>query len=74
MWTAYNLFRERSFADFVEMREALEEQLGDLGPTSTVPKPKKKPAPAPSAAPPPSAPAPQTPSIKQADVDFDDAG
>ncbi|MBI1916920.1 MAG: macro domain-containing protein [Planctomycetes bacterium] len=78
MWTAYNLFRERSFADFVEMRAALEEQLGDLGPTSSVPKPKKKPAasapPQPFGAPPPSTPAPQTPSVKQADVDFDDAG
>jgi O-acetyl-ADP-ribose deacetylase (regulator of RNase III) len=77
MWTAYNLFRERSFTDFVEMRTALEDQLGDLGPTSTVPKPKKKPAasaPPLSSGPPPSPPAPQTPSVKQADVDFDDAG
>ncbi|HKB37041.1 MAG TPA: macro domain-containing protein [Gemmataceae bacterium] len=78
MWTAYNLFRERSFADFVEMRTALEDQLGDLGPTSTVPKPKKKPAPGnqpqPLAPPPATPPAPQTPSVKKSDVDFDDAG
>lgn len=35
MWTAYDLFRERSFADFGEMRQALEEILGPLGPTTT---------------------------------------
>lgn len=33
MWTAYNLFREHEFTDFAAMREALEEHLGDLGPT-----------------------------------------
>jgi hypothetical protein len=31
MWTAYNLFREKEFSDYVEMRKALEEILGDLG-------------------------------------------
>lgn len=31
MWTAYNLFREKEFTDYVEMRKALEEILGDLG-------------------------------------------
>lgn len=31
MWTAYNLFREKEFASFAEMRAALEEILGDLG-------------------------------------------
>ncbi|HJL01840.1 MAG TPA: macro domain-containing protein [Polyangiaceae bacterium LLY-WYZ-15_(1-7)] len=35
MWTAYDLFRWRQFADFGEMRKALEEILGDLGPTTT---------------------------------------
>ena len=35
MWTAYNLFREKSFTDFAQMRAALEEELGDLGPTSS---------------------------------------
>lgn len=32
MWTAYDLFRWRQFQDFKEMRSALEEILGDLGP------------------------------------------
>jgi len=31
MWTAYNLFREKSFPDFASMRAALEAELGDLG-------------------------------------------
>jgi O-acetyl-ADP-ribose deacetylase (regulator of RNase III) len=35
MWTAYNLFREKAFPDFASMRAALEEELGDLGPTSS---------------------------------------
>lgn len=34
MWTAYDLFRFRQFADFGEMRRALEEILGDLEPTA----------------------------------------
>jgi O-acetyl-ADP-ribose deacetylase (regulator of RNase III) len=34
MWTAYQLFREREFTDFREMRAALEGILGDLGPMS----------------------------------------
>jgi O-acetyl-ADP-ribose deacetylase (regulator of RNase III) len=34
MWTAYNLFREKEFTDFAELRKALEEELGDLGSTS----------------------------------------
>lgn len=33
MWTAYNLFRERSFKDYSELRAALEEELGEFGPT-----------------------------------------
>jgi len=44
MWTAYNLFREKSFANYAEMRAALEEELGDLGPSSKPPKPKAAPA------------------------------
>jgi O-acetyl-ADP-ribose deacetylase (regulator of RNase III) len=35
MWTAYSLFRQRSFASYQEMRAALEAELGDLGPVST---------------------------------------
>ncbi|HEY1100403.1 MAG TPA: macro domain-containing protein [Myxococcota bacterium] len=31
MWTAYNLFREKEFSSYAEMRAALEEILGDLG-------------------------------------------
>lgn len=34
MWTAYDLFRFRQFQDFGEMRKALEEILGDLGPST----------------------------------------
>ena len=32
MWTGYDLFRRREFTDFQEMRTALQERLGDLGP------------------------------------------
>jgi O-acetyl-ADP-ribose deacetylase (regulator of RNase III) len=35
MWTAYNLFRDRSFKSYEEMRAALEQELGDLGPTKS---------------------------------------
>lgn len=35
MWTAYNLFREKEFTSFVDLRKALEDELGDLGPTSS---------------------------------------
>lgn len=31
MWTAYNLFREKEFSSFEEMRRGLEAVLGDLG-------------------------------------------
>jgi hypothetical protein len=64
MWTGYNLFREREFTDFQAMRAALEEQLGDLGPSGGGPK--KKPSG-------PPAPGPQPPSVKDYDIDFDDA-
>lgn len=63
MWTGYNLFRERNFTNFEELRLALEEELGDLGPATS--KPKKKMAPAPTA--------PPKKSGKQSDIDFDDA-
>ena len=43
MWTGYNLFRERSFDSFAELRTALTEQLGDLTPMSGMtPAPKVK--------------------------------
>jgi len=65
MWTGYNLFRDRVFTDFAALREALEEQLGELDPS---PKPKKKPGSAgkgDTAVPPPK--------TKKADFDFDDS-
>lgn len=34
MWSGYDLFRRREYADFPSMRAALEEKLGDLGPMS----------------------------------------
>jgi O-acetyl-ADP-ribose deacetylase (regulator of RNase III) len=34
MWTAYNLFREKEFTDFGELKAALQEELGELGGTS----------------------------------------
>jgi O-acetyl-ADP-ribose deacetylase (regulator of RNase III) len=34
MWTAYNIFREKEFTDFGELRKALQEELGELGTTS----------------------------------------
>jgi O-acetyl-ADP-ribose deacetylase (regulator of RNase III) len=67
MWTGYNLFRERVFADFDAMRAALEEQLGELDPT---PQPKKKPGSPGKGAGGPAAPPPST---KKADFDFDDS-
>ncbi len=73
MWTGYSLFRRRAFDDFAAMRAALEEELGDLGPSSTPGKPKGKVVVAPSAS---AGPAPKTsppvPSTKHEDVDFDD--
>lgn len=34
MWSGFSLFRRRSFTDFMEMRKALEAELGDLGPVT----------------------------------------
>jgi O-acetyl-ADP-ribose deacetylase (regulator of RNase III) len=45
MWTGYQLFLDREFADFNDLRAALQEQLGDLGPTSPKQSAKTKPAP-----------------------------
>ncbi len=79
MWTGYSLFRRRAFEDFVAMRVALQEELGDLGPTSSSGKPKGKAGGA--AGPATSGPSPAshgqtaTPasaSAKKADIDFDD--
>jgi O-acetyl-ADP-ribose deacetylase (regulator of RNase III) len=73
MWTGYNLFRRRAFEDFASMRAALEQELGDLGPTSTLGK-KKKSVPVQPTAPSPTASQPSStaPSSKSVDVDFDD--
>lgn len=75
MWSACELFKGREFADFVSLRAALEQQFGDLG-TMTGQARRKRPqanAPTPMpAAPTPVAPPAPTPSVKQADVDFDD--
>jgi O-acetyl-ADP-ribose deacetylase (regulator of RNase III) len=43
MWTGYSLFRRREFASFAEMRAALEDELGDLGPAGLSPKAKVSP-------------------------------
>jgi O-acetyl-ADP-ribose deacetylase (regulator of RNase III) len=43
MWTAYNLFREREFTSFEELRKALQAELGDLGPTQGKPNAPAKP-------------------------------
>jgi O-acetyl-ADP-ribose deacetylase (regulator of RNase III) len=76
MWTGYNLFRRRAFDDFAAMRAALELELGDLGPTSPLGKPKGK---AGATAPPVAAvqvqappPTPAAPPTKKEDIDFDD--
>ncbi len=66
MWTGYNLFRERSFVDFTELHAALEMELGNLGPMSGKPKP-KKPAEEKTWGPGTFSPA------KESDIDFDDA-
>jgi O-acetyl-ADP-ribose deacetylase (regulator of RNase III) len=68
MWTGYQLFRRRSFENFAMMRAALEEELGDLGPSSSLGKPKPKAGGAPKPAPSP----PPAPPVKKVDVDFDD--
>jgi hypothetical protein len=69
MWTGYNLFREHQFHDFAVMRAALEEQLGDLGPTSKSAKVKIHVDPTSNG---PAKP-PMSPPSKQHDIDFDDA-
>jgi O-acetyl-ADP-ribose deacetylase (regulator of RNase III) len=76
MWTGYDLFRRRAFEDFGAMRAALEAELGAMGPTLKIVKPKAAAGGVPKttpAAPMPAAPAPPvTPSVKKEDVDFDD--
>ncbi len=71
MWTGYNLFRRRAFDDFAAMRAALQEELGDLGPSSSFGKPKGKAKSAGTAAAPANGPA-SAPSTKDEDIDFDD--
>jgi O-acetyl-ADP-ribose deacetylase (regulator of RNase III) len=65
MWTGYQLFLDREFGDFKELRVALEEQLGDLGPAT--PKQKSKPKNAGAG------PAWGAKPAKPQDMDFDDA-
>jgi O-acetyl-ADP-ribose deacetylase (regulator of RNase III) len=76
MWTGYNLFRRRAFEDFAAMRTALQEELGDLGPTSPFGKSKAKvggsPAPAAPGTNQGKAATPAAPATKDADIDFDD--
>ncbi len=69
MWTGYNLFRERNFADYAELHAALEAELGDLGTGSAKAKP-KKPA---NTAWGPGTISPAAPSAKDSADDFDDA-
>jgi O-acetyl-ADP-ribose deacetylase (regulator of RNase III) len=77
-WTGYSLFRRRAFEDFAAMRLALQEELGDLGPTASSGKSKVKVGgQAATAATAPAKPAPAqgqppAPTAKKADVDFDD--
>lgn len=67
MWTGYSLFRRRAFDDFAAMRAALEEELGDLGPT-WIPAGRATLAPKKSTGPS----SPPSPSAKGSDLDFDD--
>ncbi len=73
MWTGYNLFREREFADFAQMRAALEEQLGPLDPMTGQFKNKKNSSGGGAGKGKNGASPPQTPSQKKEDIDFDDA-
>jgi len=73
MWTGFSLFRRRTFADFSEMRKALEEILGDLGPVTGKP---AGPKPHVAAVAPGNGefvPGSIGPGVKDEDVDFDDA-
>ena len=72
MWTAYNLFREKEFSDYAEMRKALEEILGDLGEFGDVMKTDQGKAKIAAATAAINAPAPTPLSDDDAD-DFDDA-
>lgn len=77
MWTAYSMLQEREFPDFFSLRQGLEERLGDLGSMTSKTKVKKAATlPQTSMTAPkttPMVPPAPTPSVKQADVDFDDA-
>jgi len=69
MWTGYDLFRRQEFTDFQEMRKALEERLGDLGPMTG----KGHLSKAGGAGSGPSSNGHAEPSSKDEDIDFDDA-
>jgi hypothetical protein len=76
MWTGYDLFRRKAFADFAEMRQALLTKLGDLDDmtgnqtkkSSGTTSPKSSSSSSSNTSPPPKAPPP-----KPVDQDFDDA-
>jgi O-acetyl-ADP-ribose deacetylase (regulator of RNase III) len=76
MWTGYNLFRRRAYDDFAAMRVALEDELGNLGPSSsagpTKAQPKAGGPPGPAAPAPVGPTTPTQPAVKPEDVDFDD--
>lgn len=72
MWSGYDLFRRREFADFNEMRAALQDKLGDLGPMTGKTQPAKASAP-PAANLHSGTNGTSAPSVKDEDIDFDDS-
>ncbi len=76
MWTGYSLFRRRAFADFADMRGALEQELGQIGAgpnTQTMVTPSTTPTAVPASNTPASPSAtPSNKVTKDTDTDFDD--
>jgi O-acetyl-ADP-ribose deacetylase (regulator of RNase III) len=71
MWTGYDLFRRKAFADFADMRQALLTKLGDLDDMTG--HQTKKNTSTPPNAPPPKSQAKSPPKPKPTDEDFDDS-